>query len=255
MTSFFSKIFNKKTESIESSTQKQPQHQLYVDIHSHLLPGIDDGSKAMFHSIKFVSAMQKLGYKKLIITPHIMSHRYKNSSKIILEKLEILKDAIADHDIDVTLEAASEYYLDDHFLSLLDKGDILTLHGKYVLFEMSYTRPPVDLEGIVFNMILAGYIPVLAHPERYIHMHSDFSQYTALKEQGVLFQLNLNSLAGYYSKKVQNVAKKLVNKGMVDFLGSDIHKMQQIETLETVLKGPLLQKIFEKNKILNNSFL
>ena len=250
MTSFFSKFFGKNTPA-----ENAKQHKIYVDVHSHLLPGIDDGSKAMFHSIKFVAAMQKLGYKKLIITPHIMSHRYKNTSEIILEKLDMLRDAVADHEIDIQLEAASEYYLDDYFLSLLEKRDILTLQGKYLLFEMSYTRAPADLEGIVFSMVLAGYTPVLAHPERYVHMHDDFSKYEALKEQGVLFQLNLNSLAGYYSKKVQNVAKKLVNRGMVDFLGSDIHKMQQIETLETVLNSPMFQKIFEKNKILNNKLL
>ena len=220
-----------------------------------MIPGIDDGSKAMFHSIKYISAMKDLGYKKLIITPHIMSHRYKNTSKIILDKLEILKDAIADHGIDIKLEAASEYYLDDYFLSLLDKKDILTIHDNYLLFEMSYTRAPVDLEGIVFNMILAGYTPILAHPERYLHMHNDFSKYKALKEQGVLFQLNINSLSGYYSKKVQTIAKKLVNKGMIDFLGSDIHKMEQIETLKATMNNQLFQKIFEKNKILNNRFL
>jgi len=250
MTSFFSRFFGKK--SIFDSVER---HKIYVDVHSHLLPGIDDGSKAMFHSIKYVEAMHKLGYKKLIITPHIMSHRYKNNTKIIREKLEMLKDAVADHKIEIHLEAASEYYLDDYFLTLLEKKDILTLQGKYLLFEMSYTRAPADLEGIVFSMILAGYTPVLAHPERYIHMHDDFSKYEALKEQGVLFQLNLNSLAGYYSKKVQNIAKKLVNNGMVDFLGSDIHKMEQIETLEGVLKSSSFQKIFEKNRILNNELL
>lgn len=236
--------------------QPKSNHQkLLVDIHSHIIPGIDDGSKAMFHSLKFVSAMRDLGYKKLIITPHTMSHRYKNSSEIILEKLEMLKDAVADHEIDIELEAASEYYLDDHFLTLLEKRDILTFHKNYVLFEMSYTRAPVDLEGVVFSMMLKGYTPVLAHPERYIHMHNDFSKYEELKNQGVLFQLNLNSLAGYYSKKVQKVAEKLVNKGMVDFLGSDVHKMDHIQTLGTVLSSPKLQKVFEKNKILNNDLL
>jgi len=196
-----------------------------------------------------------LGYKKLIMTPRIMSHRYKNSSSIILEKLEMLKDAAADHEIEIELEAASEYYLDDYFLTLLEKGDILTFHNNYVLFEMSYTRAPVDLEGVVFSMMLKGYTPVLAHPERYYHMHNDFSIYEDLKNQGVLFQLNLNSLAGFYSKKVQKVAEKLVNRGMIDFLGSDAHRMEHIESLGTVLSSQKFQKIFEKNKILNNKLL
>ena len=226
-----------------------------VDLHSHILPGIDDGSKAVFYSLKYLSAMRDLGYKKLILTPHTMSHRYKNTSTIILEKLEILKDAAADHEIDIELEASSEYYLDDHFLSLLKKGDILTFGNNYVLFEMSYTRAPVDLEGMVFEMLLAGYTPVLAHPERYVHMHNDFSKYEELKRQGVLFQLNLNSLGGFYSAKVQKIAEKLVNKGMIDFVGSDVHNSTHIECLKNVLLSSKIERLFEKNEILNNTLL
>jgi len=247
MTAMFSKLFKMSGHS-EKPT-------LYVDIHSHLIPGIDDGSKTTFESIKLIQSFEKMGYKKLITTPHIMSHRYKNSSEIILEKLEYLKDALIDHEVNIKIEAASEYYLDNHFLELLGKKDLLTFHSNYLLFEMSYTNAPSDLTDIIFEIEQAGYQPVLAHPERYLFMHDNFEEYEALKEYGVLFQLNINSLAGYYSKNVQKIAQKLVDNGMIDFLGSDVHKERQVKTLDKMLQSPLFHKIFEKNNIRNNELL
>ncbi len=234
---------------------KSEEHHLYVDIHSHLIPGIDDGVKTMFEAVKYIKMMKELGYKKLITTPHIMSHRYKNSKEIIQEKLLYLQDALADYEVEMEVETASEYYLDDHFLELLKKREILTFGKNFVLFEMSYTRAPKELTNIVFEIEQAGYRPVLAHPERYLFMHDDFEEYEALKEYGVYFQLNLNSLAGYYNKNVEKIAHRLVDEGMIDFLGSDIHKERQITTLNKVLQSAEFQEIFEKNEILNNRLL
>ncbi len=242
-------------KKIFSSSKNRKHQTLKVDIHSHLLPGIDDGSKTTFESIKMIKAYKKMGYKKLITTPHTMWHRYKNTPEIILEKLEYLKDALVDHEVEMEIEAASEYYLDEHFAKLLADKKVLTFGKDYLLFEMSYTRAPRDLREIVFDIKMAGYRPVLAHPERYIFMHEDFETYEELKDIGVLFQLNINSFAGQYSKNVQKVAKELSDRGMVDFLGSDVHKLSQTETLKKVLNSNLLQDVFEKNKILNNTLI
>ena len=246
MTTFLSKFF-KSSEKL--------QNNLKVDIHSHLIPGIDDGVKTTYEAIKLISRFKEMGYEKMITTPHIMSHRYKNSSAIILDRLEFLRDALADHEVDIEIEAAAEYYLDDHFLELLEAGDILTLHSDYLLFEMSYTRAPKDLIDIIFEIEKRDYQPVLAHPERYFFLHENFEEYEALKDHGVLFQLNINSLAGYYNKKVQKIAQKLVEKGMIDFLGSDTHKERQVNTLQSFIQTPAYRKIFEKNDILNNVLL
>ncbi len=251
MIDIFENLFN----TLKKNNKTAKTNFLAVDVHSHILPGIDDGSKTMFESVKMVKEMQNLGYKKLIITPHTMSHRYKNNGEIILDKLEALRDALAHKNIEITIEAASEYYLDEFFLALLAKKDILTFGKNYVLFELSYTRAPKDLESVVFDMLLAGYTPVLAHPERFLHMHNDFTMYEKLKEHGVLFQLNINSLAGYYSRNVQKTAEKLVSRGMIDFLGSDVHKLEQIQILNTVMNTSQFQKIFEKNNIINNTLL
>lgn len=246
------------SEYLVSETQKNDSDEvsepmmLKVDIHSHLIPGIDDGSKTMEESIALIVKLKTLGYTKLITTPHIMSHRYPNTSETILQGLEALHKELGKKEIDIVIEAASEYYLDEHFLDLLKAKDLLTFGGNFLLFEMSYVNHPLNLFEIVDAIKEAGYKPVLAHPERYLYMGKDFDKYMRLKDMGVYFQLNLNSLAGYYSPEVEEVAYKLIEKGVIDFLGSDTHKMRQALALETVLDSMVMPDIFKKNTILNN---
>ena len=231
---------------------KKNQKQYYdVDIHSHLIPGIDDGSKSMEESIQLITKLKDLGFKKLIITPHIMHHRFPNSSEVILSGLKELKAEVKKQQIDIELEVAAEYYLDEHFVTLLNKKDILTFGDNYLLFEMSYAIKPANLESIIYEMKVAGYKPILAHPERYMFMHEDFSIYENLKESGVLFQVNLNSFNGYYSKPVEKMAFKLMERGFIDFIGSDTHKEKQLEYFSKNLNSNIMDKIFSRNSILN----
>lgn len=254
MNKILGKLFDKLIENpLDVKSELKPKIELNVDLHSHLIPGIDDGSKSMEESIALIVRLKELGYRKLIITPHTMSHRYPNTSNIIIDGLFAVREELARRKIDIVLEAASEYYLDDHFMSLLHKKDLLTFNGNYLLFEMSYAMAPANLTGMVSRIMAAGYQPVLAHPERYMFMHKDFPKYEMLKEMGVMFQLNINSLGGYYSKEVKKIAEKLSNRGMVDFVGSDTHKMGHLERLEKMLKSRLLQDVFENNTILNNT--
>ena len=224
-----------------------------VDMHSHLLPGIDDGAKSLQDSIDLIAALKAMGFRKLITTPHIMSHRYPNNAEIIQKALSQVKRELRRQHIDIEIEAAAEYYLDDHLYELILKGEILTFGDNYLLFEMSYAMAPVDLDIIIFEMQCAGYQPVLAHPERFRHMHNHFEKYEALKERGVLFQLDTNSLNGYYSKSVQKMAMKLVDEGMIDLIGTDTHHQRHISSLEETLRSKNYQKLFEKNVILNNA--
>ena len=229
--------------------------ELRVDMHSHLIPGIDDGSKTMLESIVMILRLKELGYSKIITTPHIMKHRYPNSSEVILNGLNALRDELHRRNIDIIVEAAAEYFLDEHFLELLDKKDILTLHGNYVLFEMSYMMQPAILDEILYQIEASGYVPVLAHPERYRYMHSDFYKYARLKKRGVLFQVNINSLGGFYSQPVQKVAEKLMESGMVDFLGSDAHSSRHLDMLAKTMASHYLHEVAHKNKILNNTLI
>jgi len=235
------------------TTKKENRYS--VDIHSHLIPGIDDGSKSMEESIALVKTLHALGFEKLITTPHIMSHRFPNSSEIIVNGLKELQIELKRQEIEIIIEAASEYYLDEHFVKLLEKKDILTFGKNYLLFEMSHAQKPVKLEGLVHEMKVAGYQPILAHPERYLFMHKDFSMYERLKDQGVLFQVNLNSFDGYYSKPVKKVAFKLLKMGYLDFIGSDTHKANHLEHFSKNYNSSIVSMIFKYNTIRNEELL
>ncbi len=234
---------------------KQVENRYFLDIHSHLIPGIDDGAKNMEESISLITNLKNLGLKKLIITPHVMSHRYPNNSLTIKAGLRDLKEELVKRKIQIELDVAAEYYLDEYFIKLLEKRDILTFGDNYLLFESAYGIKPQNYESLVFEINVAGYKPVLAHPERFLFMHRDFKIYEVLKEQGVFFQLNLNSLSGYYSKPVQNIAHKLVERGWIDFIGSDTHHQKHIDTFSKNLNSSVVENIFKKNTILNDTLL
>lgn len=224
-----------------------------TDLHSHLIPGIDDGSKSMDDSIQMIEAFIAQGYTKLITTPHIMSHRYPNSRAIIEEGLVALKEELNARNIAIEIEVASEYYLDETVMDLVQERDIMTFGDNYMLFEMSYVQPLHYLDEMVYEMKIAGYNPVLAHPERYIYMHEDFSKYERLKESGLLFQVNIPSLGGFYSKAIQTAAKQIADAGMIDFIGSDAHKIRHLDALREVRAQKAYAKVFENNTILNQT--
>ncbi|MDQ7042787.1 MAG: CpsB/CapC family capsule biosynthesis tyrosine phosphatase [Sulfurimonas sp.] len=246
MQTLFNKFFSKKNK------QTLPY---CVDIHSHLIPGIDDGSKTIKESIALIKQLKSFGFKKLITTPHIMEHKYPNSPSIILAGLDNLREELKSQNINIEVDAASEYYLDEYFLKHLQKKDLLTFGDNYILFEMSYSLKPINLEQIINDIKTAGYKPVLAHPERYLFMHKDFDIYKKLKKEGVFFQVNLNSFSGYYSKPVQKIAEKIMQEGWIDFIGSDTHKMSHLESFSKNINSTVLEKIFKKNKILNDTLI
>jgi tyrosine-protein phosphatase YwqE len=196
-----------------------------VDMHSHLLPGIDDGCQNFEQSVALVKFFKAQGYQKLILTPHIMGDFYQNTPEIIFDKLAQLREILHIQGIEMELEAAAEYYLDESFIARLEKGEELLSFGskKYVLFETSYINPTPYLNYVIFTLISQGYTPVLAHPERYVYLFDDFKKLEEIHEKGALLQINMNSLAGYYSKQAQKVAEKLIDSQKVSFLASDCH--------------------------------
>ena len=226
-----------------------------VDIHSHLIPNIDDGAKNIERSIELILSLKEMGYKKLITTPHV-SDMFLNSSTDVLEGYKTLKKELIARNIEIELEVAAEYYADENFEELLSKRDLLTFgKEKYLLFELSYFTPHQDLESLVHEIKLAGYTPVLAHPERYVYLHDNLDNYRDIKSMGVLFQINLLSIPSYYSDEVAKVVKGLINNGMVDFIGSDTHHRQHIKFLKKSFLDSFYKKIFKKNIILNDSLV
>jgi len=248
--SLFSKIFGPAT------TTKVPADLsvLRCDMHSHFIPGIDDGAKTMEDSMAMLREFSALGYKKVVTTPHIMSDAYRNTPEIILGGLEQVRAALKTASIPIEIDAASEYYVDYDFEMMIEAKTILTFGAKYVLFELPFINPPDNLHGVIFKLLTNGYKPILAHPERYNFWHHDFKKYEELVEKGVLLQLNINSLSGHYSPAVQKIAERMIDQNMISFLGSDCHHMGHIEILRnrTVFEKSL-HKLIESGKLLNSS--
>lgn len=217
-----------------------------TDIHSHLIPGIDDGVKTEEESAEMLRGFVNLGYKKVITTPHIMGDHYRNTPEIIFEGLEKIKSVAVRENIPVTIQAAAEYYIDDLFLQKLSSGNLLTLGGKYLLFEISYMNPPENLSRVIFDMNVSGYKPLMAHPERYPFWYEKFEEYHKLKELGVLFQLNIGSLAGYYGGLPKKIAERMIDEGLVDFIGSDLHGIRHLNAMKHALHEKHLWKLLSK---------
>jgi len=224
-----------------------------TDMHSHLIPGVDDGARTMEDSIQLARRMYELGYTKLITTPHIQSEYYKNTPEIILSGLQRLRDALSTANIPVHVEAAAEYLLDDGFEEKMNEGKLLSFADKYILVEMSYYSPHPNLKSFIFNLQVDGYKVILAHPERYTYWMNDFSKYDDLKNRGVFFQLNTVSLAGFYPDPIKKFAEKLIEKGMIDFIGSDMHNTNYMQALEKCLREKALAKLINSGKLLNST--
>jgi len=220
-----------------------------TDIHNHILPGIDDGAQNIEDSIGLLEKFRDLGIKKFIATPHIMNDYYPNTPETINNSLSLLRKGINDNENlkNTEIRFAAEYMMDQNFLDLLKSEKLLTLKENLVLVEMSYFQAPINLNEILFKLQTNGYKPVLAHPERYAFYHSkDLSKYEELKNRGCLFQLNTLSLTPHYGSNMQKTAYELLENGMIDFIGSDTHRIQHIEKLQTIqLKKKHLNQIHQ----------
>lgn len=226
---------------------------LGCDIHSHFIPGIDDGAKTIDESVQMITEMYQMGYKKVITTPHTMSDYYRNTSEIIISGKEKVKAALKEAGIPIEIEAASEYYLDYDFERKLKEEKLLTFGNNYLLFEISYMNPPDNLFHVIFEMQLQGYKPVLAHPERYNFWHKDFEKYEAFVDKGILLQMNINSLTGYYSIATKKIAEQMINKNMISFLGTDCHHIGHINLMKEVVYEKPLLKLMESGMLLNKN--
>lgn len=223
-----------------------------TDMHSHLLPGIDDGSKDLENSLELIRGMRDLGYKKLITTPHIIWDMYRNTPTIIGEKLGMVREALEKEGIDVELQAAAEYFLDEHVEELLKKKEpLLTISGNKVLTEFSMAFPSMNIKDILFEMAMQGYQPIIAHPERYIYLQHNKEFYNELKDIGCMFQLNLLALAGYYGRSVKELAEYLLHNDFYDLVGTDLHNIHYLEALQDMTMSNALQKLLDSGRLIN----
>ncbi len=236
--SFFSKLFERK-----SQLQPFDLSLFRADMHSHLIPGIDDGSRSMDETIAMLAKFESLGFKKVVTTPHIMNEVYPNTPQIILEGLEHVRQTALGLGIDIEIEAAAEYYFDDSLVKAVKEASILTFGDRYVLIEFSFQAAPVYEDNLFFEMQLANYKPVLAHFERYSYFHGSNDKAIEYREKGVNIQVNLNSLTGHYGPDVRKQAQRLIDNELVDFVGTDCHRIQHQLLLEEHLSDPYFHKL------------
>lgn len=207
----------------------------FVDIHCHILPGIDDGAATIEESINLIKKFAILGIDQFIATPHIMEDYYSNDDNTIAHAFEILQDSLTTARLThVIIHPSAEYMMDNHFEELLEQRNIHPLKGKYVLVEMSYFQPPINLHEIIQRIRQQGFLPVLAHPERYSFYHGKKRYYHTLKQLGCFFQMNLLSLSDHYGKSVQKTAHYLLEEKLIDFVGTDTHNIFQLDKLSNL---------------------
>lgn len=227
---------------------------LKTDIHSHLIPGIDDGSTDIGNTIHYILELNKLGYKKIITTPHVKFGIYANTPYIIHQGLKEVQEALQAQNITITIEAAAEYLLDEAFENLLQNKEILSFGEKrYVLIEMSFIAPPPNLSEIIFILKTQGYMPIMAHPERYPYWWNNITKIAYLKYLGCFLQLNLLSLTGYYGKEVKQVAIKLLEADLIDFVGTDLHHERHLIYLKQLAQDSKTMKLLKQKTFLNET--
>lgn len=233
-----------------SSSQDWPDLSfIQTDVHAHFLPGVDDGAKDLETSLILISGMKQMGYEKLIVTPHIKQRSFPNQAGDLKTRFSAWQAALQLHGISMKTILAAEYFLDDHFLQLMENGELLCFNSfsgrGYVLIEFSFHQPPEHAEENIRLILDHAYIPVIAHPERYRYYHQQFYVYESFKTLGCLLQLNLNSLTGYYGTEEQTIALKLLRHGLIDYAGTDMHHVRHLHALKLLQQDPQLMKLLQ----------
>ncbi len=205
-----------------------------VDMHNHILPGIDDGAKTVDDSIDLIKGFSEFGITNFVCTPHIMNNYYPNTPETIKKSFEILKKEIENLGLDtIKIDSAAEHMIDDNFESILQNNAVMSLKNDYLLIEMSYLQPSFNFDNAIGEIAKHTYFPILAHPERYVYFHRKYGTYLKLKKQGILFQMNLSSLnSESYGSEVQKIGQKLLEDKLIDFIASDVHNLRQLNLIK-----------------------
>ncbi len=235
------------------SRNKKVENPLQWDMHNHILFGIDDGSKTIENSLEMARQFVELGYKRVIATPHVMTNYYENNYEIVNERRSTLLAAIKENNIPLELDFAAEYYIDEYFLERVkNREKLMTFNGNYLLVETSFLNKPIFFTELIFDLRTQGYIPVFAHPERYVYLHQNYQDVEKVLETGIVFQINLLSLLGYYSPQVKKLAQWLIQNGHYSFLGTDAHSTNHLNLMKEAFSSKLFEKI-DFAKVINSN--
>lgn len=244
--SLWDKIFKKDKEKIKGELAW-----LGCDMHNHVLPGIDDGAKTIADSLVLIQGLKDLGIDRCIATPHIISGLYDNTTEDIAQALCKIVKELDSRGIEFSIDHSAEYMIDEGFLNILNHNRLRALPNNYVLIEMSYLAESSMLLEAIYRLQSEGYVPVLAHPERYNYYHQDFNQYKLIKEMGGLLQLNVLAISGYYGSQVKLAASRLIKEGMYDFVGTDMHHERHLHLIKTLVDRYDIKALLKHNPIKN----
>ena len=226
-----------------------------VDMHNHLIPGLDDGSPDVATSVAYIKQLHKLGYHRLICTPHIIMDMYPNSRDTIAPSKALLVEALEREGIPVKIDFAAEYMVNPDFEELVKRNELLTFGKNYILIEMSYVAPSHSIKEMVFELQMRGLQPVLAHPERYNYYHERFDKYEELFDIGCELQVNLLSLTGFYGKPVKKAAEKLIEQNLIAWAGTDLHHERHLNLITKLAGDPEILEWVNRIPNLRNKLL
>lgn len=218
-----------------NKSRKQERLWFATDIHCHVLPGIDDGSPSAERSVELVERMAGWGLERILASPHVTRRTFENTPETIAAARSTLQDALDAAGIGVQLGNSAEYRLDDLFDEHRAKGILLTLPGDRLLVENPFVQEPLGLDSLLFGLQVDGFRPIMVHPERYTYYYGNLARYRAIHDSGVQFQINLLSLAGHYGKDERRMAEWLVEQGLVDYVGTDLHGLRHADSIDAYL--------------------
>lgn len=209
-----------------------------TDIHSHILFDVDDGSNSIEESIELLKKLKDIGFNNIILTPHyIKDTEYSSENEEKKQKFEQLKLALKENNININIYLGNEIFINKEIDKLIKEEKISTLNNtKYILIELPFHNEIVNLEDIIHELKIKGYIPIIAHPERYTYLQKDHKEVDKLKEEGFLFQANYASILGYYGKESQKLLKYMLKKQYIDFFGTDVHKTAKTFVIDNFKK-------------------
>lgn len=214
-----------------------------MDFHAHWLYGLDDGAKTPAETLKLLEVFSGLGYRQIIASPHISDSLYENTPSGILQRLNDVRDLARENHIGLELYATAEYLIDSAFPTHLEHRNLMALNHKYLLVELSYLSPPLHLRQVIFDIQLAGFTPILAHPERYPYYFKSMGDLENLKNSGCLLQLNMLSGVGYYGPEVAAAAEEMLKRNWIDFACTDMHHQRHVEAFSEPVKIKSYEKL------------
>lgn len=233
---FLDFLFNRKREMLPLPYKRE--------LHCHIIPGVDDGSPEMDFSVEYLKQLSGMGLERVIFTPHHTEPSFMNTPAKIAPIFDELKGTLERQDVPITCEGYSfEYRIDESFLHMMKTGkfgeescELRPLKGRYLLVENSFSQPLVNLDDVLFELQDRGWYLIMAHPERYhYYARRGVSAYQHLLDAGVELQCNLLSFSGYYGESAKKMAYKLLDEGMIGFLGSDLHNKHHVDLIQRFL--------------------